>query len=77
MAYLGLDIGTSAVKAVVLNDDGILIADASAGLKTDQPKPGWSEQNPEDWLSLKPYTEIESFFRDIFGDTPKKDDLDA
>ena len=51
MAYLGLDIGTSAVKAVVLNDDGILIADASAGLKTHQPKPGWSEQNPEDWLS--------------------------
>ena len=47
--YLGLDIGTSAVKAVILDEDGALLAEASAPLNVQRPQPGWSEQDPEAW----------------------------
>ncbi len=46
---LGLDIGTSAVKGVVVGDDGDILAAASAPLESSRPKPQWSEQDPEDW----------------------------
>ncbi len=48
-AYLGLDIGTSSVKAVLLDEDQEMVADASAPLSVSRPKPSWSEQDPEDW----------------------------
>ena len=47
--YLGLDIGTSGVKGVLLDPDGVLVAEASAPLGVSRPRPGWSEQDPEDW----------------------------
>jgi xylulokinase len=47
--FLGLDIGTSAVKAVLLDGDGRLRSEASSPLTVSRPKPLWSEQNPEDW----------------------------
>ncbi len=50
--YLGLDIGTSAVKAIIVDDAGILQAQASAPLRVSRPKPLWSEQNPEDWWQM-------------------------
>ncbi|MCG7521544.1 xylulokinase [Ruegeria sp. Ofav3-42] len=46
--YLGIDIGTSAVKVVCTDVDQIL-ASASVNLETSSPQPGWSEQNPEIW----------------------------
>ncbi len=46
--YLGIDIGTSAVKFVCADLDQIL-AVASVGLKTSSPQPGWSEQHPDLW----------------------------
>ena len=51
MHFLGLDIGTSAVKAVLVGEDESVVAEASAPLTTVQPKSGWSEQNPDDWLT--------------------------
>lgn len=48
---IGLDLGTSAVKAVLLASDGRLIAEVSAPLAAQQPQPGWSEQQPADWLA--------------------------
>ena len=49
MGYLlGLDIGTSAVKALLLKVSGELVGDASAEYPLFSPRPGWSEQNPED-----------------------------
>lgn len=51
MHLLGLDIGTSAVKAVLVGEDENVVAEASAPLATTQPKSGWSEQNPDDWLT--------------------------
>ncbi|MEJ1157076.1 xylulokinase [Prosthecomicrobium sp. N25] len=46
---LGLDIGTSAVKAVLVDGRGVAVAEASAPVATSRPRPLWSEQDPEDW----------------------------
>jgi len=47
--YLGIDVGTSSVKAVLVDVSGTLVAQASAGLEVSRPEPGFSEQNPQDW----------------------------
>ena len=48
--FLGIDIGTSAVKAALVNDAGELVAEASSsGLEVSRPQPLWSEQDPEHW----------------------------
>ncbi|MEM7728732.1 MAG: xylulokinase [Pseudomonadota bacterium] len=48
--FLGIDLGTSSVKAVVVDADGHVRAEAvSDPIPLSRPKPGWSEQDPEDW----------------------------
>jgi xylulokinase len=47
--YLGIDIGTSSVKAVLVDDGDGLIAQASANLAVSRPQPGFSEQDAEAW----------------------------
>lgn len=47
--YLGLDIGTSSIKALLLDDAQQVIAESSVSIPISRPKPLWSEQNPEDW----------------------------
>jgi xylulokinase len=47
--YLGVDVGTSAVKAVLSGEDGSIVASASAALTVERPRPLWSEQDPEAW----------------------------
>jgi xylulokinase len=47
--YLGIDIGTSSVKAVLVGEDGVLAGQASAALAVSRPRPLWSEQDPDDW----------------------------
>lgn len=47
--YLGIDLGTSAVKAVLLDAEGGLAAEASAPLEVSRPRTGWSEQDPAHW----------------------------
>ncbi|MCS0501330.1 xylulokinase [Ancylobacter mangrovi] len=47
--YLGLDIGTSAVKAVLVDDAQSVVATTETALAISRPQPGFSEQNPEDW----------------------------
>ena len=50
MAYtIGVDIGTSGTKSLLIDPDGNIIAEASAGYGVSNPKPLWSEQDPEDW----------------------------
>jgi xylulokinase len=46
---IGVDIGTSAVKGVIL-DDGVVVAHSHAPLSIVHPQNGWSEQNPQDWI---------------------------
>lgn len=48
--YLGLDLGTSSVKVIVIDDDGLTVAQSSCSLSISHPHPLWSEQNPDDWL---------------------------
>ena len=47
--YLGLDLGTSELKALLLDRDHRVVASAGAPLKVDRPRPLWSEQRPDDW----------------------------
>ena len=48
-ALIGLDVGTSGVKAIALSPDGELLASAEESYPLSSPQPGWSEQAPEDW----------------------------
>ncbi len=48
-SYLGVDIGTSSIKAVLLDDAQRMIAEASAPLDVSRPRPLWSEQDPQAW----------------------------
>jgi xylulokinase len=48
-AWLGLDLGTSSLKALLLRPDGRVLGEGSAAYATATPAPGHSEQDPEDW----------------------------
>ena len=50
MLTLGIDLGTSSVKAALLDDDDRVLATASQPLTLSHPHPGFSEQDPEDWF---------------------------
>lgn len=47
--YLGIDIGTSGVKALLMDDDGLVVAQQMASLTVSRPQALWSEQQPDDW----------------------------
>lgn len=49
--YLGLDLGTSGLKGLVIDDDQRVVAEASAPLTVSRPAAGWSEQAPADWIA--------------------------
>lgn len=49
MSAFGLDVGTSAVKGLALDGEGRVLAAAEAGYPLSTPRPGWAEQDPEDW----------------------------
>lgn len=50
MTFLGIDIGTSGVKALLIDESGKALGEASApAVEPVRPQPGWSEQNPADW----------------------------
>jgi xylulokinase len=48
-AVVGIDVGTSAVKAIAVGEDGSVLARREIGYPLSTPRPGWSEQDPEDW----------------------------
>jgi xylulokinase len=48
---LGLDIGTSAVKALLVDGEGRVVARARAPCVVDTPRPGWAESDPRSWLA--------------------------
>ena len=47
--YLGLDFGTSSVKALLVDEAQRVLASASSPLAVSRPAPGHSEQDPRDW----------------------------
>ncbi|MBV6658206.1 MAG: xylulokinase [Devosiaceae bacterium] len=49
--HLGLDLGTSGLKGVVIDDAQAVMASASAPLEVSRPESGWSEQDPAHWIA--------------------------
>lgn len=49
MIYIGIDLGTSAVKLLAMDENGIIQKVVTKEYPLYFPYPGWSEQNPEDW----------------------------
>mgnify|MGYP000408220955 CR=1 FL=1 len=49
MLYIGVDLGTSAVKLLLMNEEGKIEKIVSREYPLSFPHPGWSEQKPEDW----------------------------
>lgn len=47
--YIGIDLGTSGVKAILLNEQGDVLASQTETLTVSRPHPLWSEQDPEHW----------------------------
>ena len=47
--YLGIDVGTTAVKALVVDEAGAVVAEAESPLDVLVPRPVWAEQDPRDW----------------------------
>ena len=68
MALLGIDIGTSGTKTLLIDEDGKVLATASAEYPLSTPKPGWAEQDPEDWWAA-----VQTTVRAVFA----KSGLDA
>ena len=61
MLYIGVDLGTSSVKLLLMNEEGNVLKIVSKEYALSFPRPGWSEQNPMDWweqsvLGLKELT---------------------
>ncbi|TQI73912.1 xylulokinase [Bosea sp. AK1] len=51
MSFIGIDLGTSSVKAVLVDDRQSVLATAARELVVSRPAPLWSEQTPSDWVA--------------------------
>lgn len=75
--YLGVDIGTSAVKVLLVSGDGSVLDSHSVSYGTDSPNPLWNEQDPailwNDGRTHKESTDLNRLCPDIGGDV-KSDD---
>ncbi len=49
--YIGLDLGTSGLKGILIDDGQVVVAEATAPLTVSRPQEGWSEQAPQDWIA--------------------------
>ncbi len=49
MYYIGIDLGTSSTKMLLLNEEGTIHASVSHDYPLEFPQPGWSQQDPADW----------------------------
>ena len=63
MLYIGVDLGTSAVKLLLMDENGKIKNIVSKEYPLSFPNPGWSEQNPKDWFE-KSMEGIREFTKD-------------
>ena len=49
--FVGIDIGTSGVRGIIVDEGGTVLAEANAPLSTQHPQSGWSEQDPGSWIT--------------------------
>ncbi len=68
--YIGIDLGTSAVKLLAMDENGKILKTVSVEYPISFPKSGWSEQNPEDWYKGT----IEGIGKLLEGEADKKVD---
>ncbi|MBR5302304.1 MAG: xylulokinase, partial [Clostridia bacterium] len=47
--YIGIDLGTSAAKLLLMDETGAIASVVTKEYPLEFPQPGWSQQNPEDW----------------------------
>jgi xylulokinase len=47
--FLGIDLGTSSLKALLVDVDGSILGTGSAAYRLNSPQPGWAESDPQDW----------------------------
>lgn len=66
MRYIGIDLGTSAVKVLLMSSDGRVENTISKKYPIFFPKPGWSEQRPEDWWHA-----VEEGLKEVISDCDK------
>ena len=69
MALLGIDVGTSGTRALAIDAAGKVVASASAEYPLSTPRPGWTEQDPEDWW--KATSEVLSEVTSKLSEPPK------
>jgi xylulokinase len=50
VSAVGIDVGTTAVKALAVDDAGAVVAHAEESYPLSMPQPGWAEQDPDDWV---------------------------
>lgn len=67
MYYIGVDLGTSSVKLLLMEEDGTVVKTVSKEYPISFPKPGWSEQNPYDW-----YEKSAEGIRELTADIDKE-----
>jgi len=63
---VGIDVGTSGLKAIALSESGKIVARAERSYPLSTPQPGWSEQDPDHWVSAA---------RDALGELPEPEGL--
>ena len=66
MLYIGIDLGTSAVKLLLMDSEGKIVNIVSKEYPLYFPHPGWSEQKPEDW-----YTQSMEGIKELIKDVDK------
>jgi xylulokinase len=66
MFFIGVDLGTSSVKLVLMDEKGTIHGTTSREYPLYFPQPGWSEQNPEDW-----YREAVDGLKELLKDVDK------
>ena len=65
--YVGIDLGTSSVKTLLLNSDGEVVSSVTKEYPLYFPRSGWSEQNPEDW-----YNQTVASLKELLADVDTK-----
>lgn len=66
MYFIGIDLGTSAVKLLLMDQDGVIKKSVSRDYPIIFPRTGWSEQNPEDW-----YEQTKDGLKELLSDIDK------
>ncbi|MEL7461964.1 MAG: xylulokinase [Pseudomonadota bacterium] len=70
MTYLGIDLGTSGLRLLLVDADGAPLGSAERQYDVSNPHPGWSEQDPADWIAA-----LEGAVEDLRSSSPGFSDL--